>query len=139
MIDAASWTELKGSHPALGTLDEKTADIARDELDPGEAISVAEAVTVDGKPGVVLMSKRRVLAFWKTTMLVFFKLPTVQEFNLSQLTEVQLEGSSLRLRAVADPKDEDAGWEDNTFVFASAEAAERFRSYVQASRGTMAD
>ncbi|MCB9743775.1 MAG: hypothetical protein H6740_14340 [Alphaproteobacteria bacterium] len=139
MIDPAAWTSLVERFPGLGALDAKTADIARDELDPGEEVQLAEAVTVDGKAGAVLLSKRRVLAFWRTTLLVFFKLPTLQEFHLAQVTEVQREGASLRLRAVADPKDPDAGWEDNRFVFGSEEAASRFEAHVQASRGTVAD
>jgi RNase P/RNase MRP subunit p29 len=136
MIDKQKYSDLAIRFAALTTLDDKTAEIVRDELDPGETALAAEVVSIEAKPGVVLLTDRRVLAVWKTTLLFFFKLPTIQQFDLFQLTHVELDGRRLRLRAVADPADEDAGWEDNSFSFAGPEAASGFCSVLHATRGT---
>lgn len=134
MIDATSWAALVEKYLHLGELPPKVADIGRDELLPDEAVWACASVTVEGVPGAVFLTGRRVLALWQTTMLFFFKLPTIQEFQLAQLTNVEHSGSSLRLRAVADPNDPDMGWEDSTFVFGSDAEAQAFTAEVEARR-----
>lgn len=134
MIDAAAWSVLTEKYPFLAELPPKVADIGRDELLPDEAVWSVASVTVRDAPTAIFLTQRRVLALWQTTMLFFFKLPTIQEFHLAQLTNVEHSGNQLRLRAVADPNDEDMGWEDSTFVFASEAEAQAFTAEVEARR-----
>ena len=126
MLAENDFASLVQSFPALGTLDAKVREIARDELNPDEPVRLAEAVTIKGIPGCVVLTDRRVVAFWKMKLFFFFSFPTVQEFHLSQIRQIGGEGTTLALRAEAEPGNEDAGWEENTFVFSSPQARGAF-------------
>ena len=131
MIAENTFTSLTQSFPALGSLDGKVREIARDELNPDETVRQAEAVTIKGVPGCLVLTDRRVIAFWKMKLFFFFSFPTVQEFHLAQIRQIGGEGATLALRAEAEPENEDAGWEENTFVFSSPQARGGFASALE--------
>ena len=126
MIGQAEYDALVKAHPGLGGLDAKVADIARGELDPSESVARADAVKVGGVDGCAVLTDRRIVVFWKMKMFIFFSFPTVQEFSLSQLVQVQGSGAALALRAESDPGSEDGDWEANTLVFANESARASF-------------
>ncbi len=131
MIAENAFASLTQSFPALGSLDGKVLEIARDELNPDETVRQAEAVTIKGVPGCLVLTDRRVIAFWKMKLFFFFSFPTVQEFHLAQIRQIGGEGATLALRAEAEPGNEDAGWEENTFVFSSPRARGGFASALE--------
>lgn len=133
MIKEAEFQSLCGRFPALGGLPSKVAWLAREELDPGEQVELAEAVGVGKVGGCALLTERRLLVLWQTKMFVFFKFPTIQEFNLSQMTRVEPNGATLSLRAEADPSDPDAGWEENALTFNAAETCAAFAARLSAA------
>ncbi len=128
MISEADFGSLTQRFPALGGLEPKVREIARDDLDPDETIQRADAVTIKGVAGCAVLTDRRVVVFWKMKLFFFFSFPTVQEFHLSQLREVGGNGAALSLRAEAEPGNEDAGWEENVLTFSSAAEREVFES-----------
>jgi hypothetical protein len=130
MVSQVVYDGLVQAHPGLEVLDAKVTEVARGELDAGESVERADAVTVGGIAGCAVLTDRRVVVFWKMKMLFFFSFPTVQEFALTQLVKVDGSGAALMLRAESDPGSEDGDWEANTLVFKSESARASFEGML---------
>lgn len=132
MLDAATFGALCSSQPALAALPDKVAELLRGELNPGEEVAGSYSVQISGSAGALVVTPQRVIAVWITKMLLVLKFPTVQEFNLGQLNEVVVEGTSVRMHASATPGDREDDYEENTFLFGDGGAAQGFAQLVGA-------
>lgn len=116
MIDPARYAQQRSAHPALARLGGRLSELVREELEPSEALHGAWSVEVARSPGVLVLTNRRALAVWTTRLLLFFRLPTQQEFDLSQLRRIEERGQDgLYLFAAADPEHPGEDYEENLF------------------------
>lgn len=133
MISQDQFSVLTKAHPSIGKMTDKVQDIIRDELEPDMEVHYSQSVKVGGADGVVFTTSKHLYAFWTMKMMIFFKLPTTQEFNLSQIRKVEANGASVYVRAEADPSLPDDDYEENNFTFASSKEAQEFSETLKAT------
>ena len=117
MIDKSSFDALKSQHNFIHHLPEKLQELISDGLEPESDIQYICPISVNGKSGCLVMLDNKMTAYW-ISKLLFMKFPTMQEFNYSQVNQMNaLDGNKLYLHCSADPQKQQEDYEEGEFGF----------------------
>lgn len=103
----------------MKTLSPKVQEQLQQELLPEEKIEEIYQVTISKQPACLVLSDKRVVAFWMMKLLFVLKMPAQQEFNFSQINRVEKKGDNgLFLHSSVEAEKPQDDYEENTFHFA---------------------
>lgn len=121
MIKEADFNQLKSSYSFLNKLSPKVQEQLQQELLPEEKIEEIYQVTISKQPACLVLSDKRVVAFWMMKLLFVLKMPAQQEFNFSQINRVEKKGdNSMFLHSSVEAEKPGDDYEENTFLFADS-------------------